>query len=145
MTYAKCGCIEEAARVFQEMSCKNMVSWNSMIKAYAVHGNPREALARFDQLHNSGPNPDDIKFLSILYYQPVATLGCTGARVAGEISLGLDPDDSGVYALLEEVYAKRKELGQVRRARRMTRKRKVMKKAPGHDRVGLGSSTCSWG
>ncbi|PNX65501.1 hypothetical protein L195_g062631, partial [Trifolium pratense] len=29
--YGKCGCLVEARRVFDEMLCRDVVSWNSMV------------------------------------------------------------------------------------------------------------------
>lgn len=36
--YAKCGAIDTATELFNEMPRRDVVSWNSMIMAYAVHG-----------------------------------------------------------------------------------------------------------
>src|SRR5690606_29950499 len=39
--YAKCGCIEMARKLFdeEEINDKDVITWNSMISAYAKHGN----------------------------------------------------------------------------------------------------------
>ncbi|WOK91549.1 pentatricopeptide repeat-containing protein [Canna indica] len=45
--YARCGNISMAEHVFERMVLRDVVSWNSMIKAYAAHGLGRKALDVF--------------------------------------------------------------------------------------------------
>ncbi|XP_024522350.1 pentatricopeptide repeat-containing protein At2g13600-like [Selaginella moellendorffii] len=42
--YGKCESPVEAQKVFNSMTARNLISWTSMIKAYAQHGNPQETL-----------------------------------------------------------------------------------------------------
>lgn len=48
--YAKCGSIQNAYRVFNKMSVKDVVSWNTMIKGYEMHGHGEGALFIFQQM-----------------------------------------------------------------------------------------------
>jgi pentatricopeptide repeat protein len=48
--YAKCGDIEDARKVFDEMLEKNAVSWTAMIAGYAQNGFVDEALVLFDTM-----------------------------------------------------------------------------------------------
>ena len=49
--YAKCGKIDVAWRVFDEIgSLRNLCSWNSMIMGLAVHGQYSKALGLYDQM-----------------------------------------------------------------------------------------------
>uniref|UniRef100_A0A6N2MBA2 Pentacotripeptide-repeat region of PRORP domain-containing protein n=1 Tax=Salix viminalis TaxID=40686 RepID=A0A6N2MBA2_SALVM len=64
--YAKCGVIHEAAKVFNEMPERNLVSWNSMITAYASHGHAKQALNVFEQMISGGFKPDDITLVGVL-------------------------------------------------------------------------------
>ncbi|KAK6118614.1 hypothetical protein DH2020_047656 [Rehmannia glutinosa] len=48
--YAKCGSISEAMTLFEEMSERNAVTWNSMIFGYANHGYCNEAIELFTQM-----------------------------------------------------------------------------------------------
>ena len=41
--YAKCGNLDNALRVFENMPQKNEVSWNAMISALAFHGQAQAA------------------------------------------------------------------------------------------------------
>ncbi|XP_060962421.1 pentatricopeptide repeat-containing protein At4g02750-like [Cannabis sativa] len=64
--YAKCGDIDAAFSVFESMSNKNMVSWNTMIGGYARHGLAKRALDEFKRMTKSGIMPDEVTFVSIL-------------------------------------------------------------------------------
>ncbi|KAI3848270.1 hypothetical protein MKX03_020403 [Papaver bracteatum] len=45
--YAKCGSIDEANSLFENMKEKNVVSWNAMISGYGLHGKGDKALNLF--------------------------------------------------------------------------------------------------
>ncbi|XP_015573527.1 pentatricopeptide repeat-containing protein At2g22410, mitochondrial [Ricinus communis] len=64
--YAKCGVIDAAARVFNGMPGRDLVSWNSMIAACASHGHAKQALLMFGQMIHEGFKPDDITFVGVL-------------------------------------------------------------------------------
>jgi pentatricopeptide repeat protein len=64
--YAKCGSIDNARQLFDEISDKNVVSWNTMIAAYGMHGYGEEALALFDVMQPEGMQPDHITFICVL-------------------------------------------------------------------------------
>eukprot|EP01018_Ginkgo_biloba_P009818 Gb_14459 [translate_table: standard] len=64
--YAKCGSIKDARTVFNKMPQQNVVSWNSMIVGYAIHGCGKEALQLFEQMQHSGMEPDHITFVGVL-------------------------------------------------------------------------------
>lgn len=64
--YAKCGNIDAAANFFNEMSERNLVSWNIMIAGYAAHGHAKQALTLFEQMKNMRLKPDHITFLAVL-------------------------------------------------------------------------------
>lgn len=66
--YAKCGCLDDALRIFQNMSQRNDVSWNAMISALAFHGQAREALSVFDCMLKEGGTvrPNDATFVGVL-------------------------------------------------------------------------------
>lgn len=67
-TYAKCGCILSASRFFEEMSSrkKNLVSWTSIISAFARHGMGKEAVQTFERMENDGWKPNRVSFLGVL-------------------------------------------------------------------------------
>ncbi|KAL0407999.1 UNVERIFIED_CONTAM: Pentatricopeptide repeat-containing protein, chloroplastic [Sesamum radiatum] len=61
--YAKCGNIDAAGEIFDEMMKKDLVSYNSMIVAYASHGHADKALGLFEHIGEVGFKPDDITFV----------------------------------------------------------------------------------
>ncbi|XP_074292810.1 putative pentatricopeptide repeat-containing protein At5g52630 [Silene latifolia] len=65
--YSKCGIIEGAYRVFDEIKTKNVGMWNSMLIACAQHAHTSKVLDLFRQMENKGTKPNFITFLSLLY------------------------------------------------------------------------------
>lgn len=61
--YSRCGSIDSAEQVFYDMSSRDIVSWNSMLKAYAVHGKAETALNFFRQMDVA---PDETSFVALL-------------------------------------------------------------------------------
>nr|GLL26407.1 pentatricopeptide repeat-containing protein At3g49740 [Ipomoea trifida] len=65
--YSKCGILHWSTRVFQIMTERDVVSWNSMISAYAQHGKGREAVHCFEKMVDSGRvEPDKATFTGLL-------------------------------------------------------------------------------
>ncbi|CAD6243003.1 unnamed protein product [Miscanthus lutarioriparius] len=65
--YAKLGRLDFAEMIFKRMDIKDIVSWNSMINAYGMHGDGHSALRVFHQLKDAGtPLPNAITFVSVI-------------------------------------------------------------------------------
>ncbi|KAJ4725761.1 Pentatricopeptide repeat [Melia azedarach] len=64
--YNKCGRVEDAERVFSQMSAADVVSWNSMIKAYSQNGYPGKAIILFQKMVEEGIKPTNSSFLAVL-------------------------------------------------------------------------------
>ncbi|XP_021909376.1 putative pentatricopeptide repeat-containing protein At3g49142 [Carica papaya] len=64
--YAKCGSLEGAKSVFDQMRFRDIVSWTSMISAYGMTGQGHDAVLLFSRMRDSGLIPDAIAFVSIL-------------------------------------------------------------------------------
>ncbi|XP_044503043.1 pentatricopeptide repeat-containing protein At3g29230-like [Mangifera indica] len=64
--YAKCGAMDLARNVFNEMPEKSVVSWNSMIMGYGIHGEGDKALEMFMEMEKRGPTPNDATFVCVL-------------------------------------------------------------------------------
>ncbi|GMY07065.1 pentatricopeptide repeat-containing protein At2g22410, mitochondrial-like [Fagus crenata] len=64
--YCKCGVVEKALEVFQEMKKKDYVSWNSVISGLAVNGFADSALELFSQMLRDGVQPTHGAFVGIL-------------------------------------------------------------------------------
>ncbi|GAB4857203.1 Pentatricopeptide repeat-containing protein At2g37320, variant 2 [Ancistrocladus abbreviatus] len=65
-TYCKCGNVCDAFSVFEGMHNKDIVSWNSMIAGYALHGLAMEAIGLFEEMSTRKIKPDAITFLGVL-------------------------------------------------------------------------------
>lgn len=61
--YSRCGSLALSEQVFDEMGCRDLVSWNSMLKSYALHGKAKTALQLFQQMN---VNPDSATFVALL-------------------------------------------------------------------------------
>lgn len=66
--YSKSGCIMSASKFFEEIldARKNLVSWTSIISAFAMHGMGEEAAQSFDRMEIGGLKPNRVTFLSVL-------------------------------------------------------------------------------
>nr|AYM00787.1 pentatricopeptide repeat protein [Salvia miltiorrhiza] len=64
--YCKCGSVEEALKVFDEMKEKDSVSWSSVITGLAVNGNSGRALELFLELLRGGLKPTHGTFVGVL-------------------------------------------------------------------------------
>ncbi|KAJ7298365.1 hypothetical protein O6H91_Y001800 [Diphasiastrum complanatum] len=64
--YAKCGSIDDACKVFDNMLTRNVVSWTTMIGGYAMHGLGKEALKLFDHMCCEVAEVDSTTFICLL-------------------------------------------------------------------------------
>ncbi|RWV88477.1 hypothetical protein GW17_00049433 [Ensete ventricosum] len=202
--YAKCGQVELGLKVFEEMREKNLLTYTTMIKGLAMHGQGLEALRLFSHMETSGFVPDDVAFIGVLCACTHAGLvdqgreildsmsrrygikpklehyGCmvdllsrnglldeardlvesmpmepdalvwgalmAGCKVHRNVELAehavkhliqLEPDSSGVYVLLANVYASSGRHDDARKVRLLMKKRQV-EKTPGCSLVEIG-------
>ncbi|XP_071705018.1 putative pentatricopeptide repeat-containing protein At5g13230, mitochondrial [Rutidosis leptorrhynchoides] len=63
--YSSCGFVDTARKVFDCISCKDMVSWTGMITCYAENDYFKEAFSLFSQMRVSGFNPNNFTLASI--------------------------------------------------------------------------------
>jgi pentatricopeptide repeat protein len=64
--YAKFGMLTKAKQVLEQLSLRDIVSWNALIAGYAQQGDGCAALACFHEMQSHGLTPDDVTFLSVL-------------------------------------------------------------------------------
>ncbi|PKA49747.1 Pentatricopeptide repeat-containing protein [Apostasia shenzhenica] len=64
--YAKCGVLEDSRMLFDELNSKEIVPWNTMITAYAQHGDGRRALELYDMMEEQNIHPNHVTFVSLL-------------------------------------------------------------------------------
>ncbi|XP_009139731.1 putative pentatricopeptide repeat-containing protein At5g37570 [Brassica rapa] len=63
---AKCGHMERAARLFEEMPKRDLVSYCSMMEGMGIHGCGGEAVRLFERMVEEGIVPDSVAFTVIL-------------------------------------------------------------------------------
>lgn len=83
--YAKCGCIEKALEVFEEIPNRNLVCWTAMMNGLAVNGYGRKAVEFFDRMVGSNIQPDAISLISILSACSHGGLLEEGRRLFGDL------------------------------------------------------------
>ncbi|XP_068657589.1 pentatricopeptide repeat-containing protein At2g22410, mitochondrial-like [Aristolochia californica] len=64
--YTKCGSLTIALDLFNQIPIKNVVLWNVMIGAFAMHGLAQDAIDLFEMMKDTGLCPDGITFVGIL-------------------------------------------------------------------------------
>ncbi|GAV79256.1 PPR domain-containing protein/PPR_2 domain-containing protein/DYW_deaminase domain-containing protein [Cephalotus follicularis] len=64
--YAKCGDLQTARRLFDGMSGKDVISWNTIIMAYAIHGFGRISIQLFYEMIKKGIKPNESTLVSLL-------------------------------------------------------------------------------
>ncbi|KAG7033481.1 Pentatricopeptide repeat-containing protein, partial [Cucurbita argyrosperma subsp. argyrosperma] len=65
--YSKCGLLDWSLRVFNVMIKRDIISWNSVISAYAQHGQGKEAVRCFKAMQDMSPfMPDQATFTTVL-------------------------------------------------------------------------------
>ncbi|KAK7349502.1 hypothetical protein VNO77_06923 [Canavalia gladiata] len=64
--YSKCGSITSAFKCFGLTVNPDLVTWTSLINAYAFHGLAKEATEMFEKMLSCGILPDRISFLGVL-------------------------------------------------------------------------------
>lgn len=64
--YGKCGCVKEAEMVFDEMTRKDNVSWNTIISCYSINARASEAFLHFQKMQEQGWQPNHVTFVALL-------------------------------------------------------------------------------
>ncbi|XP_071694064.1 putative pentatricopeptide repeat-containing protein At3g15130 [Rutidosis leptorrhynchoides] len=64
--YSKCGRIDVAAKVFDIMPERSLITWNAMIAGYAAGHNGSKSLILFKEMQVQGKVPDEFTFTSML-------------------------------------------------------------------------------
>ncbi|OVA17815.1 Pentatricopeptide repeat [Macleaya cordata] len=64
--YAKCGSLTDAEQVFRWMPIRDVISWNSIIKAYSQNGYPSQAMTLFRKMVEEGTKPTSATFVAVL-------------------------------------------------------------------------------
>ncbi|XP_059634125.1 pentatricopeptide repeat-containing protein At2g03880, mitochondrial [Cornus florida] len=65
--YAKCGCIEDANKVFNSMRVRDVITWTALIVGYAQNGKGEDSIKFYEEMIASGTKPDFITFIGVLF------------------------------------------------------------------------------
>lgn len=76
--YSKCGSLREAHRILEKLTNRDVVSWNTIITAYAQHGQAKVALQSLQCMQLDGIKPDSVTFINVLS-------SCCHARLVEEL------------------------------------------------------------
>ncbi|KAL5143426.1 Pentatricopeptide repeat-containing protein [Glycine soja] len=141
--YSKCGLVDKAYLVFVSVSCnKSLITWNTMIMAFAMNGDGCKALEFLDQMALDGVNPDAVLYLAALcacnhagLVEEGSLLGACKthgnvemAEMASRKLVEMGSHSSGDFVLLSNVYAAQlrwHDVGRVREAMKIRDVRKV--------------------
>ncbi|XP_028791468.1 pentatricopeptide repeat-containing protein At5g66520-like [Neltuma alba] len=204
--YAKCGRLDTAWEVFENIPVKEVFTWNAMIGGLAIHGQADEAIKLFTKMNREKLKPNDITFIGVLnacahagmvdkglalfhsvkevygiepeiehYGCVVDLLGRAGlleeaekfigsmtvepnaaiwgalanaCRIHRNVELGekvgwilldMEPQNSGRYALLSNIYARAERWDDVARVRKLMKERGI-KTIPGSTMIDLGGA-----
>ncbi|PSR96765.1 Pentatricopeptide repeat-containing protein [Actinidia chinensis var. chinensis] len=100
--YSKCGSIDDARCVFEEMPEKTTVAWNTIIAGYAFHGHSEEALDMYYEMQDSGAKMDQFTFSMIISVcARLASLEHAKQAHAGLVRHGYGLDIVGNTALVD--------------------------------------------
>lgn len=64
--YSKCGSLDNAIRVFEGMSKRDVMAWSTMIGGCAIHGFGEKALKMFHAMKSANVRPNSVTFTSVL-------------------------------------------------------------------------------
>lgn len=76
--YVRCGKMDEAAIIFDDLDNKDIVSWNTLLSGFVQNGLYKEALLLFRDMQRIGEKPDQVSLLNIL-----AVSGRLGSLLSG--------------------------------------------------------------
>ncbi|XP_060180387.1 pentatricopeptide repeat-containing protein At5g66520-like [Lycium barbarum] len=89
--YSKCGIMELASSVFEEMTYKDTGAWNAIISGFAMNGDAMKSIQLFDRMLASGKQPNETTFVALLS-------ACTHAKLVN-IGLSLFERMGSVYGV----------------------------------------------
>ncbi|KAH7279031.1 hypothetical protein KP509_37G002100 [Ceratopteris richardii] len=114
--YSKCGLLEKAHEVLNELSECNVVTWNAIIMGYAQRGFVTDALNCFQIMQSHGVSPNAITFICLLKACVMLQRVDIGEEIhiTMERNIYLDKDIVLVNSLLD-MYAKCGELDKAKK------------------------------
>ncbi|XP_010254581.1 PREDICTED: pentatricopeptide repeat-containing protein At5g65570 [Nelumbo nucifera] len=105
--YLKCGGLDDARRLFDEMPQRHIVTWNSIISAYIRQRRSTEAVMLYERMLVDGVIADEFTYSSV--FRAFSDLGLLreGRKAHGRlVVLGLEASNVYVGSALVDMYAK---------------------------------------
>ncbi|KAL6199656.1 hypothetical protein ACLB2K_029439 [Fragaria x ananassa] len=102
--YGKCGCLDMAKEVFEQVPRKNVITWNSMIAAYSVTGDSKSCVGLLRRMIDEGTSPSLITFSSILLACSRSLQLQHGKFMHGYMIRNCVEADIYIYSLLIDLY-----------------------------------------
>lgn len=112
--YAKCASIQLAEKIFEEVACTDIVTWNTIIGALSKSQKPREALEQFLKMNKEGIMPSQTTFVSIISSCANLQIPMYGELVHAKIIMHDLETDVFVGSALVDYYAKCDKLDDAR-------------------------------
>ncbi|PKA58764.1 Putative pentatricopeptide repeat-containing protein [Apostasia shenzhenica] len=129
--YVKGGSLKYGCLVFERIGCKDLVTWNSMIAGYGMHGFCDEALGTFRRMVKEDSKPDGITFVAVL-----SACSHAGRVIEGQKMFDLMLNEHGItpdlvhYSCVVDLFG---------RAGKLTEANEFMQKMP------MSPNACVWG
>ncbi|KAL8518111.1 hypothetical protein ACS0TY_009409 [Phlomoides rotata] len=113
---AKCGNMERATSLFEDMPKRDLISYCSMIQGLSIHGCGAQAVLLFDRMIDEGKLKDAYELIQSMPVESHAAWGALlgACRLHSDVELGemvaqrlfeLEPHNAGNYVLLSNIYA----------------------------------------
>jgi pentatricopeptide repeat protein len=105
--YSKCGVLDKAREVFEELPERNIMSWSALITGFSQNGLGDEALKCFEQMQKEGIRPDSVTYASVLKACGIVGALRIGEHIDAEVrKQGLLKKDSVLGTALLDMYFK---------------------------------------
>ncbi|VFQ88422.1 unnamed protein product [Cuscuta campestris] len=104
--YGKCGSMDDALAVFNQMPRRNITSWDLMITWYGRNGQGEDAIEMFTQFKESGLKPDGKIFLGVL-----SACGEIGDIIEGMLHFDAMSKDYGIVPSMDHYVSAVKMMG----------------------------------
>ncbi|KAA8539995.1 hypothetical protein F0562_026687 [Nyssa sinensis] len=100
--YGKCGCLVEARQVLDDMPCRDVVSWNSMVAGYAQNGHFNDALGVCREMELVRLKPNAGTMASLL--PAVTSTSSSNVLFVEEMFMKLDKESLVSWNVMIAVY-----------------------------------------
>ncbi|GAV81914.1 C2 domain-containing protein/PPR domain-containing protein/PPR_2 domain-containing protein, partial [Cephalotus follicularis] len=127
LMYVRCGRMDVARRFFDGIVDKDLVSWSSMIEAYAQADLPLEALNIFKQMRSQGVFPDSVTLLNAVKACSILASFQQARTIHGTVTLSCAKTNQvAIDNAILDIYVKCGGLTYARRVFDMMRERNVI-------------------